>query len=498
MSTTDPRTVTCRISAGELAGTAADGVARYLGVPYAAAPFGPRRFAAPEPVTPWHGTRDATDYGATAPQAPYPGALNALLPTVTIPGEDILHVNLWAPQDRADGGWPVLVWFHGGSFTHGANAMRLYDGTAFARRGLVVVSVNYRLGAEGFSVLDGAPANLGLADQAAALRWVHEEIAAFGGNPGQVTVVGESAGGNTVAALMTSPRAKGMLHRAVVQSGPLVAVPLDQAGKVTNRMAKHLGIATTRDAFARVPPAALLAAQEKVTAGSTLFSGAVGFAIALDGDLVPQTPADAFHAGVADEVPLLTGTTTEEYRLWFVPNGTVDRVNRLYLMLARLKYRLPASVVRTYRRGLPQATPGEVLGALATDLLLRVPMMAAADSRADRAATTWVYEYAWPSPVARLRAAHSTEIPFVFDTLHTTDARALVGADAPTRLAATMNQAWALFARGENPGWPAWDATRPVRRFDTGGDDVVHAPREAERAALQAALEASARRRRKR
>jgi para-nitrobenzyl esterase len=321
MSTSDPRAVTCRISGGELVGAAVDGVARYLGVPYAAAPFGPRRFAAPEPVTPWHGTRDATDYGATAPQSPYPGALGTLLPTVTIPGEDILHVNLWAPLDRADGGWPVLVWFHGGSFMHGANALRLYDGTAFARRGLVVVSANYRLGAEGFSVLDGAPANLGLADQAAALGWVRDEIAAFGGNPDRVTAVGESAGGTTVAALMTSPRARRLLHRAVVQSGPLLAVPLDQAAEVTNRMAKHLNIATTRDAFTRVSPASLLATQDRVTGGRTLLSGGVGFAIAIDGVLVPQNPADGFHAGVADDVPLLTGTTTDEYRLWFVPDA---------------------------------------------------------------------------------------------------------------------------------------------------------------------------------
>jgi para-nitrobenzyl esterase len=179
---------TVSLSMGEVRGSTADGIDRFLGLPYAAAPIGPHRFALPAPHPGWSGVRDATALGPTAPQAPYGGGIETLLPTVEIPGDEFLNLNVWAPAGAS--ALPVMVWVHGGSLSHGANALSGYDGTTFARDGVVYVAINYRLGSEGFSVLDGAPLNLGLADVVAALRWVRSEIAAFGGDPNRVTVFG--------------------------------------------------------------------------------------------------------------------------------------------------------------------------------------------------------------------------------------------------------------------------------------------------------------------
>ncbi len=308
-------------------GFAARGVARFLGVPYARAPFGPLRFRAPEPVEPWEGVREATEFGATAPKRPYAPPLDALLPDPAVEGDDCLHVNVWAPWGPrgpetgwdagsdagletgsvlglgigpvlgADGGRPVMVWIHGGSLIHGSNAVPVYDGTAFARDGVVLVSVNYRLGIEGFGVFPDAPANLGLRDQIAALTWVRENIAAFGGDPERVTVFGESAGAISIAALLASPLARGLFRRAVVQSGAPMALPLERARRTTEAVARRLGVAATAEAFAAVDRELLLTAQTEVTSKGSPLLGGHSFQIVVDGDVLPCDPAEALLGG---------------------------------------------------------------------------------------------------------------------------------------------------------------------------------------------------------
>ncbi|WP_051388941.1 carboxylesterase/lipase family protein [Arthrobacter sp. 35W] len=418
--------VRATVSGGVLEGVAEDGVQRFLGVPYAAAPFGAHRFARPAPAPSWEGPRDATRHGPTSPQSPYPGRLGELMPSISIPGEEILNVAIWAPV-KAAAPLPVMVWFHGGSLSRGANALPVYDGTAFARDGVVLVAVNYRLGAEGFSVLDGAPLNLGLLDQIAALEWVQREIAAFGGDPAQVVIFGESAGGNTVAALLGAPAAQGLFARAIIQSGPLVAAPPAAAARITASIAKHLGIPATREAFAAVEPAALVAAQDTVTAGTTPITGGLGYSLAIDGGTIPQAPLDALTQGAAAGVPLLIGTTTEEYRLWFLPSGLVNKLGRLHLAIGRRKAGVSGAAVRVFKRNRPGASPGILLGAIATDLLLREPANRVADARLGQAAPTYLYEFGWRSPVDDLGAAHALELGFVFDTVDTPDARSLAG-----------------------------------------------------------------------
>lgn len=461
-----------------------DGVERFLGIPYAGAPIGQRRFAPPEPTAPWSGTRDATAPGATAPQNSYAGAIARILPTVIIPGADFLNVCICTPASRSSEPLPVMVWFHGGSLQHGANALQGYDGGAFARDGIVFVAPNYRLGAEGFSVLEGAPLNLGLADQMAALRWVQAEIHNFGGDPARVTVFGQSAGGNTVAALLAHPDAHLLFGRAIIQSGPLSAETPDRAGKITRLMAEDLKAAATRDAFMNFSPDELLGAQARVTAGGTPITGGAGFALAVGGGLVPASPQDALEGGAGAGIPLLIGTTADESRLWLVPSGLVRRLNRLHLAVARRKAGISASAVRLFRRNRPDSPIGEILGALATDKLLRVPANQLADARLARGAATYVYEFAWPSPVEQLRAAHAVELGFVFDGLSSPDSIGLAGIGAPQELATDMHRAWVDFAVFGAPGWEAWSARRPVKMFDGGANPVVSAPREDERLAL--------------
>ena len=232
------------VSTGALRGVRTEGIDRYLGIPYAAPPFGDRRFQPPQPPAAWEGERDATAFGATAPQTPYRGGMEKYLSTVEVAGDDILTVNVWTPADRDPAAaLPVLVFVHGGALTRGSAALAAYDGVSFARHGIVYVSIQYRIGQEGFAVLDDVPQNLGVLDQQAALRWVRREIGAFGGDPARVTVMGHSAGANTLTALLALPHAAELFDQAILQSGPLEAQPPKKAGRMTREIAKRLGVA---------------------------------------------------------------------------------------------------------------------------------------------------------------------------------------------------------------------------------------------------------------
>ncbi|WP_222316017.1 carboxylesterase/lipase family protein [Streptomyces cavourensis] len=479
---------TARTAQGTVRGAVERGVAVFRDIPYAAAPVGARRFRGPEPPEPWEGVREALAFGPTAPKRPYAPPLDRLLPDPEVPGDEWLNLNVWTPSTDA-AGLPVLVWIHGGSLLHGSSAVPVYDGWAFARDGVVLVSVNYRLGIEGFGLFPDAPANRGLLDQLAALEWVRENIAAFGGDPDRVTVAGESAGAVSVAALLATDRAAGLFRRAVLQSGAPAALAPEAARGTTALIAKRLGVPATAAALAAVEPEALLAAQTGVTSGGNPLTGRNSFQLVVDGELLDRDPAEALRTGAASGVDLLMGTNTEEYRLWFVPSGLTERIGRLKLRLALLKFGVPNATARIYRANRPDATPGELLGALATDLLLRAPLNRLADARVGAEGATYVYEFGWPTPVQRLGACHALELGFVFDTLAHPDTRALTGPDAPQELADAMHRAWVDFATTGDPGWPSWDARRPVRFFGaegtesadgTDGPAVVLAPRDDE------------------
>ncbi|GAA1324537.1 carboxylesterase/lipase family protein [Leucobacter albus] len=441
-------------SRGEVRGRAADGVHRYLGIPYAKPPFGSLRFAAPEPAAAWVTTLDAAEFGPTAPQSPYRGDLGELIKVPAIEGSDILTVNVWAPADAADA--PVVLWLHGGGLERGAAAQSGYDGSTFARDGIVFVSANYRLGAEGFSVLDGAPLNLGLRDAQLALEWVHREARAFGGDPSRITIMGESAGGALVAAILARPASRALVAGAIIQSGPLDAVDQAKARRASDAIAKRLGIPATQAAFAATEPSEILRARTEIAAGSSPLNGAPGYTLAVDPGSLPASPAEAL---VDAGVPVLIGTNTDEYRLWFTPEA-LSGITAVKGWLARLVMKVPGRAARAVREAFPGASPGEQLGQIVTDRLLRAPASRLARARK---APTFVYEFAWESPVRDLRAAHALDIAFAFDLLDDPDALRLNGDAAPAALGREMHAAWVSFIRDGDPGWPAYGAERTTR-----------------------------------
>ncbi|MBO9627241.1 MAG: carboxylesterase/lipase family protein [Microbacterium sp.] len=451
------------LSTGSVSGVEEAGVRRFLGIPYASPPFGRDRFREPRKVAAWTEVKDTTEFGPTAPQLPYAGAIGELLGSVLIPGEDILTANVWAPVDADTA--PVLLWIHGGALERGTAAIPLYDGASFARAGIVFVSINYRLGSEGFSVLDDAPRNLGLRDAAAALQWVAAEIAAFGGDPSRITVMGESAGGAIVAGLLANESSRALISRAIIESGPLEAQSPQKAGRVTAQLAKRLGIRPDRDSFAGIAPDRLLQARREQADGSSPLGGAPGFQFAIDDDSLPRSPHEVLPE---IDTPLLIGSNTDEYRLWFAPDALAG-ISAAKLLLARLALRIPRRAVAAYRAAFPGASTGEIFGQLATDVMLRAPLSRVAHART---APTYVYEFAWPSPVRDLRAAHALELGFVFDRLDDEEARRLAGDDAPRALAAEMHAAWIAFVKSGDPGWPAYGTERTTRVFDIQSSTV--------------------------
>ncbi|MEW2403920.1 carboxylesterase family protein [Streptomyces sp. NPDC046862] len=489
-----PTAPVVRTPYGDVRGRYEHGIAVFRGIPYAAPPVGPHRFRPPVPPEPWEGVRDAGVFGPTPPKPPYSEAFARLLSDPVVPGDDCLNLNVWTPEPGRGARLPVMVWIHGGALTRGSSAVPVYDGHAFARDGVVLVSINYRLGVEGYGLFPDAPANPGLRDQLAALEWVRDAIAGFGGDPDRVTVFGQSAGAISIGALIASPRARGLFRRAVLQSGPPEAVDRDKARRMVRRMAARLKVPATATAFAEVDRADLAEAQAEVGRLSGPVLGGPAFGIVVDGDVVPRDPLQALldegpAHGPGHDVELLMGWTSEEYRLWLVPGGLHDRVDRLgavALAGARARCHCGPEVSRGYRELHPGAGTAELAGQLVTDHLLRVPLHRLADARLGGAAPSYVYEFAWPSNVPGLGACHALELGFVFDTGGVPASVKLAGEGAPRELADAMHSAWVRFAVDGDPGWPAWDASHPVRVFDDPDGRVVRGPYDRELALWEA------------
>ena len=467
-----------RLSHGQVRGRPHAGVRHFVSIPYAAPPVGERRFAPPSPPPAWDGVRDAIASGATAPQRirAVPGLdVAALVGTGWTPGDDYLTLDVWRPDDDRDG-LPVMVFVHGGGFVIGSKDAPVQDGATFARDGLVCVSINYRLGIDGFLPIPGVPTNLGLRDILAALGWVQDEIAAFGGDPANVTVFGESAGAMAIADLVASPLASGLFARAIIQSGHAAmtrSIPV--ARRLVDKLAKLLKIAPTRDGFANVPTEGLLDAVEKVSLPTTRIDlresdgrepvfGISRFVPVHGDDVLPRQPLDALEAGAGAEVQVLIGTNAEEMNLYLVPSGVRDKIGRLlaWFVLRRSQPRAWASL-KAYGAGKRPA--GRALTDAMTDLVFRWPARRFAEEHRGR---THVYEFEWRSPAfsGELGAAHAVELPFVFDTLAcATGPQGLLGEAPPRELAARMHRLWIDFARDGTLPWAPFDReTRQVYR----------------------------------
>ncbi|WP_196217804.1 carboxylesterase/lipase family protein [Streptomyces blattellae] len=466
---------------GAVRGRYEHGVAVFRGIPYAAPPFGTRRFRPPERPEPWDGVRDAGAFGPTPPKPPYSEAFGQYLSDPVVPGEDCLNLNVWTPEPGPGARLPVMVWLHGGALTRGSSCVPVYEGSHFARDGIVFVSVNYRLGVEGYGLFPDTPANPGLRDQLAALQWVHASIAAFGGDPDRVTLFGQSAGAISIGALLAAPQAQGLIRRAVLQSGPPEAAERDKVRRMVRRMATRLKIPATAAAFADVDRELLLRTQADVGRLSSPVLGGPAFGIVVDGDVVPRDPLAALTEGdAARDVELMMGWTRDEYRLWLVPGGLLERVDRLgpvALAGAMARCRCGHEVPRGYRALHPDAGTAEIVGQMVTDHLLRLPLHRLADARPQ---SSYVYEFTWPSGLPGLGSCHALELGFVFGTGDLPEARKLAGEGGPQELADAMHSAWVRFATDGDPGWRHWDGTHPVRLFGDGEPEIAFGPRDAE------------------
>ena len=476
-------------TAGTIEGSEENGLCVFRGVPFAAPPVGELRFKAPQPVEPWDGVRDARSFGPISLQAPNE-MLEALLPPSDPPqpqSEDCLYLNVWTPG--LDGARPVMVWIHGGAFTIGSGSEDYYDGANLASRGdVVIVTINYRLGALGFLNLPAlGETNFGMRDQVAALKWVQENIANFGGDPDNVTIFGESAGGMSVASLMASPESAGLFQKAIPQSGAgHNALSVEETNGTAFKFCAALGVDPDDvDALMAADPADILAASVAVdpiasaeSASDMADAGAsatpqMPFQPVIDGAFLSQLPIDHIRGGSADGVATLVGSLDEELKLLAAAGPAEPMTEEAATAMFGMMHPEPESAYGTYRAARRERgeddSPDEIFVAAIGDIMLRVPGLRLADAQTSRA-PTYAYLFDWKSPGMNgaLGSCHALELPFVFGTHDAAPEFCGSGpvADAFSELAMDT---WLNFAKTGNPAGdgvdaPNWDAgAKPIQ-----------------------------------
>ena len=465
-----------------------DGSAAFLGIPFAEAPTGERRFAAPVPHAAWDGVRDATAYGAT----PQRSALSeiTLIPEPSYPGASTLNVNVFtpAPGDR-DARLPVLVYIHGGGFIAGSPASPWYDGAAFNRDGVVTVSVSYRLGFDGFGWIEDAPQNRAILDWLLALEWVRDNIAAFGGDPARVTIAGQSAGGGAVLTLLAVPRAAGLFQRAISISGATSDLPIGEAETFGRRLAELGGVPATRAGLSTLDEATILGLQAQLASPATepepgaeddplaglvqLASGGLIWGPVVDGELLPQSVADAVRSGSGAGKDLVLGTTDNEFNMALTAHRDALAAVPAAAVLGR--FGLPEETVAAYADAHAGRDTADVLGQYLTDRMFRTTALTLAIERAETGAPTWLYRFSWPSPTIG-DACHCLDMPFFFDCLAAERVENIAGANPPQSLADDVHGAAVSFIVHGDPGWTPFDtAAEAARVFDVPSRTDEHA-----------------------
>ncbi len=455
------------LDSGPISGRLDNGIRSFLGIPYAAPPVGDLRWREPQPVEPWKEVRPCLAYGPSCPQVreDWTGQLD-----VGETSEDCLYLNVWTPAESPDDRLPVMVWIHGGAFKSGSGSLPIYDGTGLASRGVVVVTINYRLGPLGFMAHPllseesphGVSGNYGLLDQVAALEWVRRNIAAFGGDPGNVTVFGESAGGMSILYLMTSPLADGLFQRAIVESGPLTELGLPvnkvptlrEAEKTGLEMSKKLGCDQAYDELAALRA---VPAEKLLEAASTdnPFMSPINLSPNIDGYLLPEPPLEAFASGNTADTPLLTGINADEGTI-FAPDISLEQYRT---MLPFLYGGLAQEVLARYPAGGPEQVK-PALARLITELGFAASARFTVECLSAKGMPCYVYYFtreAGDPRVRHLGSFHGLEIMYVFGTLDKVRISGLEEADL--RLSKAMMAYWTAFARSGDPntaGLPEW------------------------------------------
>jgi para-nitrobenzyl esterase len=455
-----------KIETGRLQGVPGGGIVAFKGIPFAAPPVGDLRWRPPQPPKPWTGVRPASAYGADCMQEPFPGDA---APLGVTPAEDCLYANVWAPQGTARN-LPVMVWIYGGGFVNGGSSPAVYDGSKFAKRGVVLVSFNYRIGRFGFFAHPALTreypaepkANYGYMDQIAALQWVRKNIAAFGGDPENVTIFGESAGGGSVLAMMTSPLAKGLFQKAIIESGGgrsnlLGDRYVSRAGKTGTPSGESVGLAFGKSAGIAGEDAAALAALRKLPAAKIVsglnmatmsvptYAGPM-----IDGKVVVESPGEAYAAGRGARIPVMIGATNAD--IGFASARTVDE---LFAPFGAHRNPLKAAYDPAGR-----GNAAQVASAFGADQFMVEPSRFLARTIAATGQPAWEFRFSYVAESMRKQwpgAPHATEIPFVFDTVAARYGKDLTAADRATAQAA--NAYWVNFAKKGNPngqGLPEW------------------------------------------
>lgn len=472
-------------SAGKVEGVDQNNLRVFKGIPYAAPPVGDRRWLPPAPVDPWSGVRQVKAFGATAPQNRLEIDILKAFQVEEPQSEDCLYLNVWTPG-LDDARRPVLFWIHGGGFTSGSGSQPVYEGSTLSGRGnAVVVTANYRLGPLGFlnlsEVTGGkipATGNEGLLDQIAALEWVRDNIAAFGGDPGNVTIFGESAGGMSVGSLLAMPKARGLFHRAIPQSGAASnTLPLDRAVRAAEQFLDILGLgAGDVNALRSLTVEQLLASQQDLVIRALGADSEIGSTMPMqpvvDGKTLPLMPLEAIAGGSADGVPILVGSTLDEWKLFSMMDpglATLDEAG----LLKRCGSFIPADDVQGFveayrnaraKRG-ASTTPGELFMAIQTDRVFRMPAIRLAEIQHRRGQPAYNYLFTWCSPLLDgvLGACHALELGFLFGNYEETFSGSGPAAEA---LARSIQDAWLAFAHTGDPScesigaWPTYGGSR--------------------------------------
>lgn len=458
---------------GSVRGEWVDEFAVFKGIPYAEAPVGALRYAAPVARAPWSGTIDAVSFGPTPLR--HEGGITRI-PEHSVSGDDTLGVNVWTPSLDPAAKLPVVVWIHGGGFVSGSPASPWYDGRAFARDGVVLVTLSYRLGFKGFGWIEDAVPNRGVLDWICALEWVQDHISSFGGDPEKVTIAGQSAGGGAVLTLLGAPGAVGLFRAGYAMSAAVADPSVEEAMRRSQHLARLANVPETAAGFSAISESRILELQPKITNPAPshllhdiheLLRDGLMLGPVADGRIVPDPTVFAVSSGVNASVPLVLGSTDGELDGLFAPRDFLDFTPRKALL--RALGASSSAATRWLRTPLARATENtiELLGHYATDAVFHswIPRVAAARASCG-AGPTWSYRFRWHSD-SPPQAGHCIDVPFVFDRLDAPGVEPMAGIHPPQALASAVHSALVKFARDLDPGWPVdLDGHGPSRIFD--------------------------------